>query len=162
MTCDLDSTLCDTTHRHAMIDRVNGTDWVAYSKACVNDTPILATATLVRLLDACDLGIVYLTGRAEEARDETLDWFTQENIPWDDLFMDSDPNAVNYSHATYKLKRMQQILTESKWREHEHVFHIDDYADVKFEFEAAGIPCLCVRTPEEIENYMREQREGPK
>lgn len=163
-TFDLDSTTCDTTHRHAMIDRVNGTDWAAYSKACVDDAPILATVTLIKVLKASDIKIVYLTGREEVSRPETLEWFDRQLLPCDGLYMDPGEafHMGPYSHSAYKLRRMLDILDDPQWENEQHLFHVDDWPDVKFEFEAAGIPCLCVRTPEEISAFMAEKQEGPR
>lgn len=162
-TFDLDSTLCDTTHRHALIDRVNGTDWEAYSAACVNDEPILAQVTLLKVLAAAGIEIVYLTGRTESARSHTLEWFDKNELPCSDLFMDDGrQDEATYSHSSYKLKRMQDILNSLEWGSEQHLFHVDDWPDVKWEFERAGIPCICVRTPEEIAAFMQEKLENPR
>lgn len=162
VTVDLDSTLADTTHRHHLIDRVNGTDWIKYAAACVDDAPILATVALIKLLAACGVKIVYVTGRDESSRGLTLEWFDKCDLPCDGLYMDDESGGATYRHSVYKLKRVQEVISSPEWENEKHWFHIDDWPDVKVALEDAGIPCLCVRTPEEIELFMTEQREGPK
>jgi hypothetical protein len=161
ITVDLDSTLADTTHRHHMIDRVNGTDWVAYSKACVDDKVIMATESLVWGFARLGVQIHYLTGRVEEARPETETWLKKNGLPNDGLWMDDQPDRHgSKSHSKYKRDRIIDVIVSLYPLE--HLFHIDDWPDVKVALEEADIPCLCVRTPEEIEAFMLEKTEGPR
>lgn len=154
VTVDLDSTLCDTEHRHHMIDRVNGTDWDAYSKACVGDGLVVATEAFVRILANAGYQIHYVTGRTVAAMPETRAWLDKHQMPCDGLWMDDTPEgdhfAVYGGHAQYKAVRVLDVA--------EAVgvpvsLHIDDWADVKLALEEVGVPTLCVRTPTEIRDF---------
>jgi hypothetical protein len=161
ITVDLDSTLFDTRHRAHLIDRVNGTDWVAYSMACVDDEPIVATVALIDAMSCLGVDVVYVTGRDEASRDVTLKSLTKHNLPVHGLFMDNESNGATYNHADYKLRRVQGVLSDPEWKFQKHFFHVDDWPDVKVKLEEAGIPCLCVRAPHEIDAFMQELKEGP-
>lgn len=150
-TFDLDSTLADTGHRHALIDRVNGTDWDAYSKACINDAVILASKVLLEILNEAGYEVHFVTGRTIAAWDETVDWLVKNGFKFAGLWMDNTPDGDHFSvfggHAEYKLARIREVEehTGAKVR-----LHVDDWAEVKQVLEKHGIPCLCVRTPQEI------------
>lgn len=150
VTVDLDSTLCDTGHRHRLIDRANGTDWGAYSLACSDDSLIEGTAVLIRIV-AASHEIHYVSGRAEIAREATLAWLKKHDLPVDGLWMDdssdSDHVRVYGSHSAYKVARVKHVEDATRKKV---VLHIDDWAEVKVALEKNGIPCLCVRTPQEV------------
>lgn len=75
---DLDSTLCNTDHRsHLATGSTSHEDWVAYSKACVDDPVIEPVArTLHAFARLYPVGFV--SGRNVEAIDETYRWLTQQ------------------------------------------------------------------------------------
>lgn len=161
LTVDLDSTLADTRHRHHMIDRVNGTDWEAYSKACVDDDVIEPTRVIVETYYAFGVEVHYVTGRVEESRHETLQWLRKKALPVDGLWMDEQPNRFDSkSHALYKRDRVLEVIAHHPHLE--HLLHVDDWPDVKVRLEEQGVPCLCVRAPHEIDAFMAEQGEGPR
>lgn len=148
ITVDLDSTLCDTRHRHGLIDRINGTDWAAYSKACVNDAPVEATVLLVKRLHTEHTAIHFLSGRDACAREETLDWLYKHALPVDGLWMDEGGDHVTEfgGHAQYKLARIKEIEAVTGLNV---VLHIDDWVGVRNHLAENGIPCICVRAPHE-------------
>lgn len=149
VTCDLDSTLADTRHRHQMIDRIAGTDWQAYAKACGADGVVIGAAALVRAL-APTHEIHYVTGRPFSAYPETMEWLTRHHLPVDGLWMDPS-DGVDYAtamdHATYKLGMIRRV---ERHTQRGVIFHLDDWALVRVVLEEHGIPCLCVRTPQEV------------
>jgi hypothetical protein len=150
VTVDLDSTLCDTGHRQAMIKPGEPTDWNAYSLACSEDVLVEATRVLVRML-AYTHDIHYLTGRSEVARGVTLDWLINHELPIHGLWMDDTTDAQHVElyggHAQYKVARVGDI---EKATGKKVALHVDDWSSVKVEMERNGIPCLCVRTPQEV------------
>ena len=154
VTFDLDSTLCDTRHRHPMIDRVNGTDWSAYSKACVNDAIIPAAERLVHLLSKTH-DIHYVSGRTESARKETLDWLAAHGLPVHGLWLDDTPGEDHFAayggHAQYKVARVKQVEEGTGQKV---LMHVDDWAEVAVALTAAGYPTICVRTPSEVEDLV--------
>lgn len=163
ITYDLDSTLCDTRHRHRLIDRINGTDWDAYSKACVDDVVIEGALALLKILKADPNNqIHFVTGRTEAARPETQAWLEKHFPDYDGLWMDDTPGgdhfAVYGGHAEYKVARVQHVA--------DHVgepvaFHVDDWAEVAVALGKAGVPTMCVRTPSEVEDLVNPRFDNP-
>lgn len=155
VTFDLDSTLCDTEHRHWMIDRVNGTDWDAYSRACAGDGLVQATAALIHMLAAVGYQIHYVTGRTVASLKETRAWLDKHNLPCDGLWMDetdgADHIATYGGHAQYKVARVRDVAAAAGVPVS---LHVDDWADVKAALEADGVPTICVRTPTEIRSFV--------
>jgi hypothetical protein len=146
VTVDLDSTLCDTGNR--TLDRENP-DWENYSLQCDKDTPVKATVELISLL--CPFyDIHFVSGRDVLAEGKTREWLKLHDIPVDDLWLSppGDHTAAHGSHAAYKLSRIRDVEKATGRRV---ALHIDDWAAVKIELEQAGYPCICVRTPQEIE-----------
>ena len=76
---DLDNTLADTAHRQRFLER-KPRDWDAFFAAAPNDPPIPEGIALV-LESAKECEIVYLTGRPERCRRDTLDWLAAQGLP---------------------------------------------------------------------------------
>ena len=76
---DLDNTLADTAHRQRFLER-KPRDWDAFFAAAPDDPPIPEGIALV-LESAKECEIVYLTGRPERCRRDTLDWLTAQGLP---------------------------------------------------------------------------------
>ncbi|GAA3808016.1 hypothetical protein GCM10022403_047730 [Streptomyces coacervatus] len=76
---DLDNTLADTAHRQRFLER-KPRDWDAFFAAAPHDPPIPEGIALV-LESAKECEIVYLTGRPERCRRDTLDWLTAQGLP---------------------------------------------------------------------------------
>lgn len=152
ITVDLDSTLADTTHRHGLIDRVNGTDWHAYSRECINDLPIEGMAVLIRTLVAAGVEVHALSGRKHSAYNQTMLWLDKHDIPityvWLDETDEGDYVPGVRTHMDYKLERVLEVQEKTGKKV---ILHIDDWASVAKTFEKNGIPCICVRTPDEME-----------
>lgn len=148
---DLDSTLCDTRHRHHMIDREKGTNWHEYSAACEGDTPVEGMVALVQLLAESGHEVHGLSGRKVSALEATLKWFSLHGVPIKRVWLD-ETDTGDYGraedHVAYKLERAREVerVTGKKI-----ALHIDDWAGVTKAFNAAGIPSICVRTPTEVE-----------
>lgn len=151
VTFDLDSTLCDTGHRQPMIDRVNGTDWHAYSAACVDDAPVMGVIKAAQMFALLpDVEIHGLSARMATAAEATAEWMRKHDVPLKKIWLDEGTPrdyTAEYTHAMYKVERLRQVEKESGMKV---VLHFDDYAEVAVEMEKAGIPCVCVRTPQEI------------
>ncbi|MFC8516122.1 HAD family acid phosphatase [Streptomyces sp. NPDC057257] len=76
---DLDNTLADTSHRQRFLER-RPRDWDGFFAAAPDDPPIPEGVELV-LANAEECEIVYLTGRPERCRRDTLDWLTAQGLP---------------------------------------------------------------------------------
>jgi len=76
---DLDNTLADTAHRQRFLER-RPRDWDAFFAAAPNDPPIPEGIALA-LSSAEECEVVYLTGRPERCRRDTLEWLAAQGLP---------------------------------------------------------------------------------
>jgi hypothetical protein len=82
---DLDNTLADTAHRQRFLER-RPRDWDAFFAGAPQDPPIAEGIALV-LDSARECEIIYLTGRPERCRRDTLDWLAAHGLPEGRVFM---------------------------------------------------------------------------
>ncbi|MER5447509.1 hypothetical protein ABT052_24710 [Streptomyces sp. NPDC002766] len=76
---DLDNTLADTAHRQRFLER-KPRDWDGFFAAAPDDPPIAEGVALV-LESGEECEVVYLTGRPERCRRDTLDWLAAQGLP---------------------------------------------------------------------------------
>lgn len=141
---DLDSTLCDTSHRHHLVldgdERVN-TDWVAYSLACADDAPIEGTCRLVRLLSAY-YRIVLVSSRDEQARTLTEAWLARHEVPFDELIL-GGVDGVPAGLADFKVHHVAMLLDRGE----DVALVVDDLPGLRDAMAPLGVPVLAVRPP---------------
>ncbi|MEU9291247.1 hypothetical protein AB0D57_43165 [Streptomyces sp. NPDC048275] len=82
---DLDGTLADTAHRQRFLER-EPRDWAAFFAAAPQDPP-LAEGVALALKRARDCEVVYLTGRPERCRRDTVDWLAAQGLPEGRIWM---------------------------------------------------------------------------
>ncbi|MFI6048662.1 hypothetical protein ACIBCO_01090 [Streptomyces violascens] len=82
---DLDGTLADSSHRQRFLDRGHR-DWDAFFAAAPADPPLAEGVALCREA-AGDCEVVYLTGRPERCREDTLAWLAEQDLPAGALHM---------------------------------------------------------------------------
>lgn len=76
---DLDDTLAGTAHRQRFLER-RPRDWDAFFAAAPHDPPLPRGVAMARgSAEECE--IVYLTGRPERCRRDTLDWLAAHGLP---------------------------------------------------------------------------------
>ena len=82
---DVDGVLADVRHRlHHLESRPK--NWDAFFRAAVDDPPLEQGIALC-LESARDCEVVYVTGRPEHCRDDTLTWFRAQGLPEGTLSM---------------------------------------------------------------------------
>ncbi|MFD5854673.1 MULTISPECIES: phosphatase domain-containing protein [Streptomyces] len=82
---DLDNTLADTAHRQRFLER-KPRDWDAFFAAAPQDPPIEEGVAMARASgEECE--VVYLTGRPERCRRDTLDWLAAHGLPEGRVYM---------------------------------------------------------------------------
>ncbi|MFV0132421.1 hypothetical protein ACLGIH_04025 [Streptomyces sp. HMX87] len=85
---DLDNTLADTAHRQRFLER-RPRDWDGFFAAAPHDPPLAEGIALVReSAEECE--VVYLTGRPERCRRDTLDWLAAQGLPEGRVYMRRD------------------------------------------------------------------------
>ncbi|MFD5073793.1 hypothetical protein [Streptomyces sp. NPDC058371] len=82
---DLDGTLADTAHRQRFLERTPR-DWDAFFAAAPDDPP-LAEGVALALKSAEEYEVVYLTGRPERCRRDTVDWLAAQGLPEGTIWM---------------------------------------------------------------------------
>ncbi|MFE9450839.1 hypothetical protein [Streptomyces sp. NPDC006739] len=85
---DIDNTLSDTAHRQRFLER-RPRDWDAFFAAAPEDPPI-AEGVALALRSARECEVVYLTGRPERCRRDTLDWLAAHGLPEGRVHMRGD------------------------------------------------------------------------
>lgn len=84
---DLDGTLSDHRHRLSLAPPLcEKPDWSAYSKACVDDPPILPMIAMAKTLGR-DHKIWIVSGRGSEVQEETIAWIKKHEVPVDMLIL---------------------------------------------------------------------------
>ena len=143
---DLDSTLCDTTHRQGLIVTGPGhgskTDWKAYSMACKDDDVVESVRVLVNQLGH-SLNICLLSGRNACALDLTTAWLNKKRVLYD--YVQLRPDGDLRKNATFKTA----FLTEAKASGWEFMIAIDDFPDIVDAFKAFRLPVLLIQPPSE-------------
>jgi hypothetical protein len=84
---DLDGVVADVRHRLHHIER-RPKDWDAFFDAATDDPPHPEGLAVVRRLEE-DHEVVYLTGRPERCRDDTVRWLDEHGIGGHELLMRS-------------------------------------------------------------------------
>ncbi|WP_030767603.1 nucleotidase [Streptomyces sp. NRRL F-2664] len=82
---DIDNTLSDTAHRQHFLER-RPRDWSGFFAAAPADPP-LARGIALAVQSAADCEVVYLTGRPERCRADTVEWLTRHGLPEGRLWM---------------------------------------------------------------------------
>ncbi|MCW2715381.1 MAG: nucleotidase [Frankiales bacterium] len=84
---DIDGVLADVRHR---VHHVEGRrrDWTAFFAAAPYDTP-LAEGVALAVESAKECDVLYVTGRPEQCRTATLQWFERHGLPPGELCMRS-------------------------------------------------------------------------
>ncbi|MFF9981713.1 phosphatase domain-containing protein [Streptomyces erythrochromogenes] len=82
---DIDNTLADTAHRQHFLER-RPRDWAGFFGAAPADPP-LARGIALAVESSADCEVVYLTGRPERCRADTVEWLTRHGLPEGRLWM---------------------------------------------------------------------------
>ena len=133
---DLDGTLADTRHRLGYLSR-RPKDWDAFFDAAPGDPPLETGLALLRE-SARDCEVVYVTGRPERCRDDTLAWLRRHGLPEGELAMrgarDRRPARVAKLALLRRLARDRVVAVV-----------VDDDEQVCDAYERAGWPVLRAR-----------------
>ncbi len=76
---DLDGTLADTAHRQRFLEQ-RPRNWDAFFAAAPHDPP-LAEGVALALEHAKECEVLYLTGRPERCRKDTVAWIAAQGLP---------------------------------------------------------------------------------
>ncbi|MGW1990903.1 phosphatase domain-containing protein [Embleya sp. NPDC001921] len=126
---DLDGTVADTRHRLHLVESPPR-DWAAFFAAAAHDAPLAEGVALAR--DSAEAHeVVYVTGRPERCRRDTVAWLDRHGLPSGRLVMraDRDRRAARVAKPELlrKLARGRTVAMV-----------VDDDAQVCDAYEAAG------------------------
>jgi phosphoglycolate phosphatase-like HAD superfamily hydrolase len=85
---DVDGVLADVRHRLRYVER-RRKDWDAFFGAAADDPPLSQGVALAQE-SARDCEVVYVTGRPERCRADTVAWFARHGLPSGELRMRPD------------------------------------------------------------------------
>ncbi len=133
---DIDGVLADVRHRLRFVER-KPKDWDGFFGAAIDDPP-LAQGVALAVESAKDCEIVYVTGRPERCRRDTLAWFRQHGLPEGTLSMrrgrDFRPARVAKLELLRRLAEDRTVAVV-----------VDDDEQVCDAYEGAGFPVLRAR-----------------
>lgn len=130
---DIDGVLADPTHRLRFVER-RPKDWDAFFAAAPQDPPLAEGLAVAREL-AADHDIVYLTGRPERCRADTLDWLSRHDLPEGRLVMRRAGDRRPARQA--KIGLLRRLAAERPV-----AVLVDDDAEVCAAAQEAGFPVL--------------------
>ncbi|WP_251095933.1 hypothetical protein [Streptomyces sp. Caat 7-52] len=133
---DLDNTLADTAHRQHFLEG-RPRNWAAFFAAAPHDPPIAEGVTLaVESARTCE--VVYLTGRPERCRRDTLEWLAAHGLPEGRVYMRS--NADRRPARFTKLEILRRLAQNCEVR-----MLVDDDELVCDDAERAGFKVVRAR-----------------
>ncbi|MFF3463596.1 hypothetical protein [Streptomyces sp. NPDC002619] len=133
---DLDNTLADTAHRQRFLER-QPRDWDGFFAAAPQDPPLAEGLALAKE-SARECEVVYLTGRPERCRRDTLDWLAAQRLPHGRVFMRRDADRRPARHS--KLETLRRLARDREVR-----LLVDDDELVCDAAERAGFTVLRAR-----------------
>jgi beta-phosphoglucomutase-like phosphatase (HAD superfamily) len=148
---DLDGTLCDTSHRvHYAEDARRATNpvarqaaWTRFHENCTKDKPIEGVAAIVRAWYAVGHGVVYLTGRTDTYRSDTLRWLMEHRLPHTGVPLYMRQHGDYVSSAEYKTEQYLRIC-ESLGPGNNIAFVLEDSTKLVKMWRQIGMLCLQV------------------
>lgn len=133
---DLDNTLADTAHRQHFLE-TRPKNWAAFFAAAPADPPLAEGIALV-LESARECEVLYLTGRPERCRRDTLDWLAAHGLPEGRVYMRS--NADRRPARFTKLEILRRLAQDREIR-----VLVDDDEMVCDDAERAGFTVVRAR-----------------
>ena len=139
---DIDGVLADVRHRLHHVQR-SPKDWGAFFAAARHDPPLEQGLDTVRQL-AEAFTVVYLSGRPEHCRADTLRWFRKHDVPPGELHLRPPGD-----HRPARLVKVEALRRLS--REAPVAVLVDDDPDVLAGARAAGFDVLPATWMDETE-----------
>ncbi|AEN13994.1 MULTISPECIES: nucleotidase [unclassified Streptomyces] len=133
---DLDGTLADAGHRQRFLEK-GRRDWAAFFSAATDDPP-LAEGVELALASAGECEVVYLTGRPERCRRDTLDWLESHGLPKGAVHMRRDDDRRPARHT--KLEILERLAGHR-----DVLFLVDDDEQVCDAAERSGFTVVRAR-----------------
>lgn len=141
---DLDNTLADTAHRQRFLER-KPRDWDAFFAAAPQDPPLVeGIALAVASAEECE--VMYLTGRPERCRRDTVDWLAAHGLPEGRVWMRRDAGRAGEGRGDRRpARRVKLEILRRLARTREIRVLVDDDELVCEDAERAGFTVVRAR-----------------
>lgn len=133
---DIDGTIANGDHRLHHIQK-EPKAWDDYFLACSGDAPITHMRDVVTGLSEL-FQVVYVSGRSDLVREQTVEWLNRYGFPCDALYMRRQGDHKNDDKL--KIELLAQVRADG----FEPVMAFDDRNRVVKAWRDAGIPCAQV------------------
>jgi hypothetical protein len=148
---DIDGTVANIEHRLHYIEK-SPKDWDAFFKACVYDKPIEPMFKMLHHLDlgkALNTKFIYVTGRPERSREDTMIWLTKpHNLGTDGSYWNLPYPKILYMRQEGDYREdclvKKEILQRIREDGFEPILAFDDRTQVVKMWREEGIQCLQV------------------
>jgi phosphoglycolate phosphatase-like HAD superfamily hydrolase len=148
---DVDGVLADVRHRLHHLER-RPKDWAGFFAAAPHDPPLAEGVALAREA-AAECEVVYVTGRPEQCRSDTLAWLDEQGLPQGRLVMrgprDRRPARVAKPELLRALARDRVVAVV-----------VDDDLAVCDAYEAAGWTVLRATWADRSDTLEQAQEES--
>ena len=103
---DLDSTLCDCTHRHHLV-ACSKPDFLAFHQKCYDDGVVHQVKFALDCYIQKGYKVIILTGRPVRYIEPTINWLMDNMVEYDQLIMkrDSDPQG-DVEYKKFALRKL--------------------------------------------------------
>lgn len=119
---DLDGTLANCEHRKHWITS-KPKNWKAFFKGIKGDTPIIPVMSVLTSLLKSNYNIIFMSGRSEDTREDTVQWLNDQNIHKDAHYIDLLMRKSNDFRSDDIVK--SEILDEIE-KDYDILFAFDD------------------------------------
>lgn len=119
---DLDGTLANCEHRKHWVTS-KPKNWKAFFKGIEYDSPIVPVMSVLVALLKSNYNIIFMSGRSEDTREDTVNWLIEQGIHKDAHYLD----LLMRKHDDFRSDDIvkSEILDEIE-KEHEVLFAFDD------------------------------------
>lgn len=157
---DLDSTLCDTSHRlHLAEACLSADNWEEFSLECDKDDPFPDVIAASNLYAQAGFYIVILSARDEVAREKTVVWLKENGVQYDELLLRArGKDGYEGRIGDWKRDQIKKFLADNP--SHVAVLMIDDFPDVRESLAEIGVPTLLVNPCQLTENDLPNPKEA--
>jgi len=137
---DLDGTIALNEHRQHYLPKEGKKDWVAWNKACVDDTIHHGVVEIMHALSMAGQKCHIITGRSAVVRKQTVLWLKKHNIPFGTLMM--RPGMDHRDDCIIKLEMLRAV--ESMYPGDKVIAIFEDRQKVVNMWRKEGYTCLQV------------------
>lgn len=136
---DIDGTLSDNTHRlHYFTNHTQVTNWAPINELSKNDPPNVWCQEMVHLYKKAGYKILFITGRAEDAKQVTVEWLTKHLDAGVDYELHMRGEFDRRDDYIIKLDIYNELIKQR----YDVAFVVEDRQSVVEMWRSIGLTCL--------------------